>query len=867
MKLPDPTTSAPKPLRDPRLTAINFVADAINRTLNLKEIADNALDAILAVMKVDAGAVYIWQDTDKALHMFAWRGLNDAFVRQVTVLHKGTEVIDAVLNGEARIIEDFTVNAHLFRTDAVRAGFHSAVLVPIRAHGFVVGLLGLGTYKLREFDGADVDLIEVVSNQIGNAMVHAQLQADLRASEEQYRALVENSDDAIYIADTSGRPRFANSAFPRIFGYALYEVARTGLVEYVHPEDLETVRRALSVLLSGESIHNLEYRFRRKDGLWIDLQCSGSVFSREGERVLELQFIVRDVTQARQRQQQLLRRNRQLAALTALAAVANSSLNIDEIARNTLEVALESAGMNGGAIYLADVRLQQLRLYMQMGLPDKFIEEIGVLKWGEGTPGYVAASGQAVVIGDMTVHPPAVPSMAATHGFRAIIVVPVKAKGELLGTLALVNRQPIEFTHEVVEMITAMGNQLGIAVANARLYETQLRENKKLTALVDISSGSAQQLELEPLLQRILERAAALLEAGAAYISHYDAPEEQAEIVAASANFTRLIGMRYPARLGLFGQIRPQRQGRIFTRQEVVEYGYSPALREADVRSALVVPLISRNELIGALSLTRHGANAVEFTPANLELMEAFASRAAVAIDNAQLLKDLGRKNNLLQLLIEEAHHRIKNNLQMISGLLQLEADTAQVGPTAEFLRTAITRIQAIAQVHNLLSEEMPEKVDIQALIATIIHTLVSSASGTNGTPEVAVEVEPLWLGADQAVPLALIVNELVSNSFLHGCPSSGQPLRVQIQCRQQDDHIQLVVADNGGGFHEGKDWREFEGQGMNIVAQLAQVNLRGDLQIHSRDGGVLAELRFEIVLHGPGPAGRNPSALATARA
>ncbi len=867
MKFPDPTASPPKPLRDPRLTAINFVADAINRTLNLKEIADNALDAILAVMKVDAGAVYIWQDTDKALHMFAWRGLNEAFVRQVTVLHKGTPVIDAVLNGEARIIEDFTVNARLVTSDAVRAGFHSAVLVPIRAHGFVVGLLGLGTYKLRKFDEADVDLIEVVSNQIGNAMVHAQLQADLRASEEQYRALVENSDDAIYIADTSGRPRFANSAFPRIFGYALYEVARTGLLEYIHPEDIETVRRALSVLLRGEAIHNLEYRFHRKDGLWIDLQCSGSVFSREGERVIELQFIVRDVTQARQRQQQLLRRNRQLAALTALAGVANSSLNIDEIARNTLAVALESAGMNGGAIYLADLKIQQLRLYVQMGLPDKFVEEVGVLKWGEGTPGYVAASGQAVVIGDMTVHPPAVPSMAAPHGFRAVIVVPVKAKGELLGTLALVNRQPIVFTPEVVEMITAMGNQLGIALANARLYETQLRENEKLTALVDISSGSAQQLELEPLLQRILERAAALLGAGAAYISHYDATDEQAQIVAASANFMRLIGMRYPARLGLFGQIRPRRQGRIFTRQEVVEHGYSPVLREADVRSALVVPLISRNELIGALSLTRHGADTAEFTPANLELMEAFASRAAVAIDNAQLLKDLGRKNHLLQLLIEEAHHRIKNNLQMISGLLQLEADTAQVGPTTEFLRTAITRIQAIAQVHNLLSEEMPEKVDLHTLITTIVHTLVSSTPGTSGVPEVTVEVEQLWLGADQAVPLALIVNELVSNTLLHGRPPVGQLLRTQIRCRQQEGQVHLVVADNGGGLGDGKDWREFEGQGMNIVAQLAQVNLRGDLQIHSRDGGVCAELRFEVVLHGPGPAERNPSTLVAARA
>src|SRR5882672_9830394 len=264
MKLPDGIAPGSKPLRDPRLTAINFVSDAVNRTLDLKEIADNALDAVLAVMKVDAGSVYIWQDGDQALHMFAWRGLSEEFVRRVTVLQKGTETIDAILNGEARVIEDFTKDRQAYRIDAVEAGFQSAMLVPIRAHGFVVGMLGLGTYKPRKFDEADVDLIEAVSNQIGNAMVHAQLQTDLRASEEQYRALVENSDDAIYIADASGRPRYVNSAFPRIFGYALYEVARTGLLEYVHPEDVETVRRALNTLVEGESIHNLEYRFRRK---------------------------------------------------------------------------------------------------------------------------------------------------------------------------------------------------------------------------------------------------------------------------------------------------------------------------------------------------------------------------------------------------------------------------------------------------------------------------------------------------------------------------------------------------------------------------------------------------------------------------
>ncbi len=633
----------------------------------------------------------------------------------------------------------------------------------------------MGAYQKRNFNEPDVDLIEAVSNQIGNAMVHAQLQTDLRASEEQYRALVENSDDAIYIADSSGRLRFANSAFPRVSGYRLSEVTLADLLTRVHAEDVGMVRRAVDGLLGGEPVHSLEYRFRRKDGVWIDLQCSGSVFSREGERVTQVQFVVRDITQARQRQQQLLRRNQQLAALSTLAEVANSSLNIDEIARNTLEVAMESTGMSGGAIHLADAKQQVLHLYLQSGLPDELVADLRTLKWGEAVPGFVAASGQAVVVNDLAIRTPAPPSSAARHGFRSTIVVPVKTKGEMLGTLGLLNRQELEFTSEVVEMVTAMGNQLGIALANARLYEKQLRENEKLAALVDISSGSAQQLELELLLQRILQRAAALLRADAAYISHYNEPSEQAEIVAASANFTRLIGMLYPATQGLFGQIRPTRQGRIFTREEIKAYGYSPVLRESDVRSALVVPLISRNELIGALSLTRHGENAAEFTAANLELMEAFASRAAVAIDNAQLLKDLERKNKLLQLLIEEAHHRIKNNLQMVSGLLQLEAESAQTDSSRGFLQTAITRIQAIAQVHNLLSEEMPEKVDVNALITTIVQMLVGSTSGTHGTPDVTVDVDHVWLGAEQAVPLALIVNELVSNTFVHGRSPHGQ--------------------------------------------------------------------------------------------
>ena len=371
MNSSDSSASGQKSLRDPRLTAINFVADAVNRALDLREIAKNALDAILASMKVDACAVSIWQDADQALHLFAWHGLREVFVRRLMLVHKGEDTdIDAVLNGQSKIIDDIMADTHGLGDEAVQAGFRSAVLVPVRGHGKVLGVLGLGTYQMRKFDESDLDLVEVIGNQIGNAVVHAQLQADVRASEEQYRALVEGSDNAIYIADASGRPRFANSAFSRVFGYSPLEMPQAMLLRCVHADDVNMVRRSFARLLHGEPIHNLEFRFHRKDGVWIDLQCSGSVFAREGPRVLELQFIVRDISQARQRQQQLMRRNRQLVALTMLAEVANSSLKIDEIARNTLEVALESAGMSGGGIHLTDARREQLHLYVQVGLPE-----------------------------------------------------------------------------------------------------------------------------------------------------------------------------------------------------------------------------------------------------------------------------------------------------------------------------------------------------------------------------------------------------------------------------------------------------------------------------------------------------------------
>ena len=267
----------------------------------------------------------------------------------------------------------------------------------------------------------------------------------------------------------------------------------------------------------------------------------------------------------------------------------------------------------------------------------------------------------------------------------------------------------------------------------------------------------------------------------------------------------------------------------------------------AGFASAVLCPISAQGKMVGLLVLGAYRAR--RFESETLDLIEVVANQIGIGVTNAQLFEDIEQKNKLLQLLIEEAHHRIKNNLQMVSGLLQLEL-AASEGRAAQRLQHAISQIQAIGQVHNLLSEEMPDQVDTRVLIRIIIETLLESAPAGDTPPEVELELGHLWLDADQAVPLALIVNELVANALLHGHPPEGEPLRLLVQCGQQDQSVCLTVHDNGGGYPE---TITSSGQGMNIVRQLGQINLRGELLLTNRENGAYVVARFPIATQQPG--------------
>ena len=828
MKLIDRNLTTHRSPHDARLTAINFVADAINRALDLREIARNALDAMSAITHMEAGAIYMWDTGEQVLKLHSAHGISATLAEQLARLPRiAGSWVDATLAGRTQVVTDLSKAPPSDHAQLVtQAGFKSAILCPISDQGSVAGLLVLASAVHQQFESSDIGVIEVICNQLGNSLTHAKLEGEVRKSEEQYRLLVENSDDAIYITRADMQPRYANTAFERVFGYRPDELPPLDPYSLIQAADVATVRNAHERLRQGQAIHNLEYQFRRKDGQWVALLCNASVLARTDHATGEFQFVVRDVSETHHRQQQLIRRNAQLTALSTLAAVANTSLRLEDIARSTLQVALESANMKAGAVHLLDAQRQQLRLHVHIGLPEELATLLCELKVGTGLAGRVAVTGETTVFTEGPMN---------QFGYQMLVVVPLKTRGEVLGLLGMVSSNTTPLEPDAVKMLTAMGHQLGSVIANIQLYESQLHENEKLTALLAISGGDTQALGLDSLLNRILQQTATLLHADAAYLLRHQ--NSRIEVVAATAQLRNLIGTQFPATAEFAGQLRLARQVRIFSRDEIRRDASNPIVQQLNPHAILLVPLLARDRNFGALGLVRGAGATSEFTTDELDLMSAFAVRAALAIDTAQLLHDLSEKNDQLELLIEEAHHRIKNNLQMVSGLLQLEAaGNAVISP-------AIARIQAIAKVHNLLSREMPDKVNAQPLITAILDSVVTAASNP---PILNLDLQPVWLTPDHATALALIVNELASNAIIHSRPRAGATLQLNVQCRQTTDEMHLLVSDNGGGLPANFDWRQSTRQGLSIIQQLARTNLGGQIDFTNRNGGFGAELQFK---------------------
>lgn len=220
-------------------------------------------------------------------------------------------------------------------------------------------------------------------------------------------------------------------------------------------------------------------------------------------------------------------------------------------------------------------------------------------------------------------------------------------------------------------------------------------------------------------------------------------------------------------------------------------------------------------------------------------------------------LKQKDRELVIKSTLVKEVHHRVKNNLQTVAGLLRLQQRRSKNEEVKSNLAESIARIASIALVHEYLSHDDVGVVDLRDLAQNLVSSALQGMLDPEKHLEATVDCpKPVTLPSHQATSAALVVNELLQNTLKHAFAGRTEG-RIVVGLEQDDAEVRLAIADNGVGLPEGFNPAQDGNLGWQIVTTLVQDDLHGTLEIERAEGTVI---RVHIPRH-PALSGANEGA------
>ncbi|HWE80267.1 MAG TPA: GAF domain-containing protein [Gaiellaceae bacterium] len=468
------------------------------------------------------------------------------------------------------------------------------------------------------------------------------------------------------------------------------------------------------------------------------------------------------------------RRERHLRLLTDTIEAVNSTLDLEEVLSQVATKVADALHADACFVYLYDGRSSELVLRATHGTAVEQMTQRPRMRPGEGITGSAAESREPVMIparANLDARFKNFPNLPEDE-YESILAVPILARGvRLEGALNIRTREPREFSEDEIDLLLAIAAQVAQSIEHAKLYEEAQRRVHELEALARISEAVSESLYLEESLEAIVKTTMDALSASGAALVLEDG------------------AIAWP-------------EGRSDTH----------AIRQ---------PLRWRGRTIGELVADR----ATPFTDHDLELLASIAQQAAVALEHGRAV--------MRGVLAQEIHHRVKNNLQTVASLLRLQARDADNIDPKKALDDSVNRILAIAAVHEVLTEQRDEDVDLADLLGRLRAMLVQSVGAGR---IVDAELEPVLLAGQRATALALVFSELLGNAIEHG------GLHVKVTLRGGEEEAVLEILDDGPGIPDDPP----RGTGLSIVRALVRDELRGTLELRA-DNGTRAEVRFPV--------------------
>jgi len=246
-----------------------------------------------------------------------------------------------------------------------------------------------------------------------------------------------------------------------------------------------------------------------------------------------------------------------------------------------------------------------------------------------------------------------------------------------------------------------------------------------------------------------------------------------------------------------------------------------------DICSLICVPFYIRSRLSGIIQI--YYTDYHLYTEEEIKYLETIAHQTALAIHNTKLIGN--------SVLLRESHHRIKNNLQSIISLISLYKTSIKKGSQKDIigmLDDLISKIKSISAVHDLLAKDKLGRsiINLKDMIIHIVQFMINTRKGI----EFKLELDDVFVSYSKASTIALVVNELVTNSLKYAFIGREKG-EIIIVCRYHHESILIEISDNGIGFPEHFDINQSNGLGLSIVHSIVTKQLAGNIIIKNNNG------------------------------
>jgi len=887
--------------RTQELSALNAIATVVSGSLDLEQILSGALDKTLEVIGLEAGGIYLLQgNTSPAeggmLKIAAHRGIVAELVKAIDNLAVGEGFSGRVVqSGEPLLVDDLATDARLTREIVQDKGYRSMALAPLISRGKVLGSLFVMSRSAAKFSAQDVELLTSIGGQIGVAVENARLYEDTERRLAQVTTLQQTSTAVVstleldellrLITEQSMTLLQAEGGFLNLIDWEAGEDAavacagsttsQTGgrsplddslsgwIALHNQPTVANQVQSDSRVYRDGleEMEDELGQQIQNAAGapLTIKDQVVGTliVLDKQGGQAGfdqgDLDLLVAFANQAATAIENARlfeaeqRRAEQFRVITEVGHRITSVLDIDAVLEQVVHLIQQTFNYDHVAIAL----VEDDNVVYKVGSGDlwedpHFDFRPRQLKVGqEGLTGWVAASGEPVLVPDVSQEPRYIWMEGSPT--RAELVVPIKVKGEVVGVLDVQSNHLNAFDESDLAMVQSLAHQAAVAIKNAQLFEAEQRRAEQFRVISEVGRRITSVLTVDELLEQI----ARLIQKA---FNHYIVAVgliEGGQLVFKSEvgrqGHTSAEGYSLPVdHQSITGWVAAT--GDPLVVPDVSIDSRFIQLTDTQTHSELAVPIKFKGETIGVLNVESDYPDA--FDESDVTLLQSLADQAAIAIENARLYEQAQKLAVMeeRQRLARELHDAVTQTLFSASLIAEALPDLWAVDQAeGEHLLGELRQLSrgALAEMRTLLLELRPT-VLAEANLRDLLHQLGEAAMGRTGAA-VTVTVEGFEgaptripvLPTDVHITLYRIAQEALNNVVKH---ANARHVEVSLRResiasgggKDQRRQVELRVSDDGRGFDPSAT--PPDRLGLGIIRERAQA-IGADLWLESEPG------------------------------